>query len=386
MKNMKVLLLLLSFIVISVMSSCKSSPPLNKDEIMPFQKRADIVITNEDYQKTNKDINKLTKKFEGFIKNSSFNTDVKNKSNAEYEIHVPYTFFNDFKENFDITFKPDIVEESVSDEESLTKLYYSNLAKIDEKTAALQEMKESYAVAKDVNDRIVMKYEIDKLSTEVNELQQKRLSLLESMNYSTVNVVWKQNTEPKDTLLPPFGVPGLPPPPRHIVLKNYGQTENFKVNESIAISMEDLDPEKTNIISKIDMDDDNIEMKVTENDSKETVVLDKKCQIVIVGLGTLPEIVRGDAIKREQIVITPIIDDECNIIGNEIRAGTIESGCIDGRKNYYRLLNCVRHNKPVIVKKSKVVRIQQTSPAQRPQRPAWEQREEENSIFFFPLD
>jgi len=263
-------------------------------------------------------------------------------------------------------------------------LYYSNLAKIDEKTAALQDMKESYVVTKDVNDRIVMKYEIDKLSTEVNELQQKRLSLLESLNYSTVKVTWKQKVEEKDSL--PAGVPGLPPPPRHIVLKNYGQTENFKINEPVAISMEDLDPEKTNIISKIDMDDDNIEMKVTENDSKETVVLDKKCQIVIVGLGKLPEIVRGDAIKREQIVITPIIDDECNIIGNEIRAGTIESGCIDGRKNYYRLLNCVRHNKPVIVKKSRVVRIQQAAPAQRQHGPMWEQRDEENSIFMFPLD
>ncbi len=384
MKKIKYILLLLTFSGVAVLTSCKSSPPpLNKDDIMPYQKRADIIITNEDYQKTNKDINQIAKKFEGFIKNSSFNTDVKSQSNAEYEIHVPYTFFNNFKENFDNTFKPDIVEETVSDEESLTKLYYSNLAKIDQKTAALQEMKESYVVAKDVNDRIVMKYEIDKLSTEVNELQQKRLSLLESMNYSTIKVTWKQKNDGKDSL--PAGVPGLPPPPRQIILKNYGQIENFKVNEPVAISMEDLDPEKTNIISNIDMDADNIEMKVTEYDKKETVVLDKKCQIVIVGLGTLPEIIRGDAIKREQIVITPIIDDECNIIGNEIRAGTIESGCKEGRKNYYRLLNCVRHGKPV-VKKSKVVRIQQAAPAQRQRRPVWEQRDEENSIFMFPLD
>ncbi|MBI5326281.1 MAG: DUF4349 domain-containing protein [Ignavibacteriae bacterium] len=384
MEKIKFILLLLTFSGIAVLSSCKSSPPpLNKDDIMPYQKRADILITNEDYQKTNKDINHLTKKFEGFIKNSSFNTDEKSRSDAEYEIHVPYTFFNDFKENFDNTFKPDIVEETVSDEESLTKLYYSNLAKIDTKTAALQEMKESYAVAKDVNDRIVMKYEIDKLSTEVNELQQKRLSLLESMNYSTVKVVWKQKAEDKDLF--PAGVPGLPPPPKHIVLKNYGQIGNVKVNEPVEISMEGLDPEKTNIISSIDMEDDNIDMRVTENDEKETVVLDKKCQIVIVGLGTLPEIIRGDAIKREQIVITPIIDDECNIIGNEIRAGTIESGCKEGRKNYYRLLNCVRHGKPVI-KKSGVVRIQQAAPAQRQQRPVWEQRDEENNIFMFPLD
>ncbi|OGU39241.1 MAG: hypothetical protein A2X61_07085 [Ignavibacteria bacterium GWB2_35_12] len=385
MKKIKVLLILLTFSGIAVLTSCKSSPPpLDKDDIMPYQKRADIVITNEDYQKTNKDINRLTKKFEGFIKNSSFNTDVKSQSNAEYEIHVPYTFFNNFKENFDNTFKPDIVEETVSDEESLTKLYYSNLAKIDEKTAALQSLKESYAVAKDVNDRIVMKYEIDKLSTEVNEHQQKRLSLLESMNYSTVRVVWKQKAEDKDLL--PAGVPGLPPPPRQIVLKNYGQIENFKVNEPVAISMEDLNPEETNIISNIDMDDGNVEMRVTKNDEKETVVLDKKCQIVIVGLGPLPEIVRGDAIKREQIVITPIIDDECNIIGNEIRAGTIESGCIEGRKNYYRLLNCVRHGKPVVIKKKRVARTQQSVQQQRHQRPLWEQREEENSIFMFPLD
>ncbi|TAL67098.1 MAG: DUF4349 domain-containing protein [Bacteroidetes bacterium] len=385
MKIIKFVLLLLSFAAIAVLSSCKSSPPpLNKDDIMPYQKRADIVITNDDYQRTNKDINQLTKKFEGFIKNSSFNTDVKNRSNADYEIHVPYTFFNNFKENFDVNFKPDIVEETVSDEESLTKLYYSNLAKIDEKTAALQEMKESYAVAKDVNDKIVMKYEIDKLSTEVNELQQKRLSLLESLNYSTVNVVWKQKIQ--DTTPQPAGLPGLPPPPKHIVLKNYGQTENFKLGEPVSIDVEGLDPEKTNIISKVDMDEDNIEMKVTKNDEKETVVLDKKCQIVIVGLGPLPEIIRGDAIKREQIVITPIIDDECNIIGNEIRAGTIESGCIEGRKNYYRLLNCIRHNKPVIVRKSKVVRIQQAAPARNQQRPVWEQRDEENSIFMFPLD
>lgn len=385
MKKIKVVLLLLAITAIAVLTSCKSSPPpLNKDDIMPYQKRADIVITNDDYQKTNKDINQLTKKFEGFIKNSSFNTDVKNRSNADYEIHVPYTFFNNFKENFDVTFKPDIVEETVSDEESLSKLYYSNLAKIDEKTAALQDMKESYAVAKDVNDRIVMKYELDKLSTEVNELQQKRLSLLESLNYSTVNVVWKQKA--LDTATLPATVPGLNPQPKHIVLKNYGQTENFKLGEPVAIDVEGLDPDKTNIISKVDMDDENIEMKVTKNDEKETVVLDKKCQIVIVGLGTLPEIIRGDAIKREQIVITPIIDDECNIIGNEIRAGTIESGCIDGRKNYYRLLNCVRHGNPVVVKKSKVVRTQQAAPAQNQQRPAWEQRDEENSIFMFPLD
>jgi len=62
MKKIKYILILLLFSGIAVLTSCKSSPPpLDKDDIMPFQKRADIEITNEDYQKTNKDINQLTK-------------------------------------------------------------------------------------------------------------------------------------------------------------------------------------------------------------------------------------------------------------------------------------------------------------------------------------
>ncbi len=386
MKNIKIYLLLALYAGLMLLVSCKSSQPLNKEEISPYQKRADIVITNDNYQNTNNEINKLAKKFEGFVKTSSYDTDVKKNSTADYEIRVPYTFFNNLKNDFDKTFKNDIIEENVSDEESYTKLYYSNLSKIDEKTEALKNLRESYAASKDVNDRIVMKYEIDKLSTEVDNLQQRRLSLLESLNYSTVHVTWKEpkKEEPVDTNKPFVTIPGMPlmppPPPKHIVFDHYGQEEEFGTEEPVTIGMESLDPEKTNIIAKVDPDEDEVEMKVTKKDEKETVVLDRKCQIVIVGLGKLPEIIRGDAIKHEQIVITPILDDNCNIIGNEIRAGTIQSGCTAGRKNYYRLLNCLRHGKPTVVKKKKVIiekKVIRENPAHR---------QDDNDIFYFPLD
>ncbi|MGA2298273.1 MAG: DUF4349 domain-containing protein [FCB group bacterium] len=336
----------ISFIALLFILSCSSSKPpaLNPDQLSPYQKRADIVIENDDYSKTNSDINKLAKTYDGYVKNAAMGFDLQKNAYSEFELQIPYKYFYDFTNAFHQRFKADIKEENITTEVSKARLYAANAADIDEKTKEQSELTKLLANSKDVNDRIVIKAQLDRLDGELNEMNHKRLDFLESLNFSTVKVIWKNSSnknEFRDSLIPPIaGLEPFPPPIKEILFTEYGQERSFQIGEPVKILFSGLDPDKTDVITKTDFEDNTITMRVVEKGFREIVSLEKKCQIIDVGLGPIPQIKASPSLAREQIIVTPRLNDECVMTGYEIRAGTIQSGCIKGRQNLNRLRKC----------------------------------------------
>ena len=158
-----------------------------------------------------------------------------------------------------------------------------------------------------------------------------------------MKVIWKnplKKVEPvNDTVSNhDFGA-GLPPV-KEILFSEYGQERSFQIGEPVKFFFSGLDPDKTDIITKTDFEDNTITMRVVKKGFKEVLSLEKKCQIIEVGIGAIPQINTSPALAKEQIIITPRLDDDCIMTGYEIRAGTIQSGCIKGRQNLGRLRKC----------------------------------------------
>lgn len=342
---MKFQLLALSVILTFAAISCSQK---TEPEIMPYQKKALIYAEGEDYAKANRAINSIADKYEGFVKNSSLHYDESGFADAEFDVETPYENFYDAVQAFHDELGDDLLESEISDEEALSRLYKSTNDKIDEKKARLADLRKSYDRANDVDDKIVMKYEIDRLQSDLEKLESKRLSYLESLNYSTIRVVWSQKRpdeiEPDTTVLAETAIPGIPASEiREIILRRYGQVEEFEIGEPVKILFTDLDPDKTDIISTVDFNNNTIKLKVVRwGESRETVKLAHKCQIVNIGLGTIPKILPSAEVALEQIIVTPRVDENCFLVGYEIRAGSIESGCSVGRKNLGALSDCLR--------------------------------------------
>ncbi|MFA6572195.1 MAG: hypothetical protein WCT77_13285, partial [Bacteroidota bacterium] len=140
----------------------------------------------------------------------------------------------------------------------------------------------------------------------------------------------------------PIVIPMAPPPPqgRELFFSRYGQEHKFEIGEPVQMVFSGLDPDNTDIVTKADFEDNTMTMKIVPKGFNEEINIEKKCQIVNVGLGPLPKITVSPTLAREQIIVTPRLNDDCIMTGYEIRAGTIESGCLQGRYNLKRLRNC----------------------------------------------
>lgn len=330
--------------VASILTACKTP---EMPEIYPYQKKADVLIESQNFDSVQTAIFQSAGLYDGFVKSSYAG---KNQAgaynNASYEVKVPYKFFMDYLDWLRKEFGNKIIEEKITDEESYVRLYQSTNDQIDKLKKDIALLEESDIWTSDVDDRIVARYDMDKKNKELEDLNQKRLSLLEDMNYSTVNIKWRKTAKsdyeeeivysPGDEAV--AGITSI----REVVFDRYYQTESIGMDEAVKIVFRGLDPEKTDLISKVDFDKRIIQLTTVPFGKKEKVTLDTKCQIVNVGIGPLPEIdVQGD-VNREQLVITPRVDNECDLIGYEIRAGTIESGCTKGRKNLKRFNDCFK--------------------------------------------
>ncbi|MBI2794881.1 MAG: hypothetical protein HYX66_09570 [Ignavibacteria bacterium] len=58
------------------------------------------------------------------------------------------------------------------------------------------------------------------------------------------------------------------------------------------------------------------------------IKLDTKCQVVnVYGQGEVPRVRVPPGITPEQIVVTPIVNDNCEIYGYQVRYGSVDRGC-----------------------------------------------------------
>lgn len=70
-----------------------------------------------------------------------------------------------------------------------------------------------------------------------------------------------------------------------------------------------------------------VKMEVVGIDD-DMIKLDTKCQVVnVYGQGEVPRVRVPPGITPEQIVVTPIVNDNCEIYGYQVRYGSVDRGC-----------------------------------------------------------
>jgi hypothetical protein len=82
-------------------------------------------------------------------------------------------------------------------------------------------------------------------------------------------------------------------------------------------------------------------MKLVDKDFSK-ILLTKKCQTITrTGINYTPKVEVVEGLNPEQIIVTPIFDDQCYRIGYEVRYGSLERGCKEeGSKNYQKYKCC----------------------------------------------
>lgn len=127
-----------------------------------------------------------------------------------------------------------------------------------------------------------------------------------------------------------------------LIFSKIGQEYKFKNGEDVQL-----------IISGIDMEDATFDI-ITDNLTKDVtiklvdkrnskVVFTKKCQTINrYNVESLPSIQINKNLPVEQVIFTPIFDDNCNLIGFQMRYGSQERGCNDSITNeiYRKFIFC----------------------------------------------
>lgn len=137
-----------------------------------------------------------------------------------------------------------------------------------------------------------------------------------------------------------------------LTFTNIGQEYTLKNGEEFRLTYsEDINFAYTTF-DVVSHEDNSITIKLVDRDTSK-VYLKDKCQIIKrQGIDFIPKIEVAKNLNPEQIIITPIFDDNCVKLGYEVRYGSIEivkgkngsaGGCKEGRKVYNNYKNCLEN-------------------------------------------
>jgi len=133
---------------------------------------------------------------------------------------------------------------------------------------------------------------------------------------------------------------------KQVTFNQIGQEYKIKQGEVIRLVLNNIDTDK----STFDMITDDATGEVTlklidKNDHR--VILTQKCETVTRYNADFIPRVEFDGKLVEQVVTTPIMNDECEVIGFQIRFGARERGCRDESTNqiYKKFIDCTKNKK-----------------------------------------
>lgn len=128
-------------------------------------------------------------------------------------------------------------------------------------------------------------------------------------------------------------------------LNRIGQSVSFYVGDVVRLEIDTYVPgEYLDLRSEFDMQTGRVELTlVDKRDDVDPIEITAKCQVFQVGL-TLPEIAVDPSLalsdRPEQIVVTPRMDANCNVVGYEVRYGSTSHGCASGIDNLRQYSDC----------------------------------------------
>lgn len=122
------------------------------------------------------------------------------------------------------------------------------------------------------------------------------------------------------------GITGIKPS-RQLIFTNIGQSYTIKNGEVIEIISKGINFAQATFDVETNEETNEIKIKLVDKELTK-IYIQKKCQSIIrTGINVIPKIEVAKDLNPEQIVITPIFDDICNVIGYQIRYGSVERGC-----------------------------------------------------------
>ncbi len=347
-------------IIVVLLSSCATN---YHDPAVLFHKKGLILIENEDYKRTNDALLLLLKKYDCTIKNSFRASSEDGQTvSAEYTLSVSDNLFDEFVNEIRFSFKNEIGEERIS-QVSINEI--SSKSKIIRQRDLEYEVRYLTRLYEDETNATIKQIRAAELERKNSELATTISDIetdINSLDRSTVNIIWKQkktNDCKREPSCGPTGAmdkcphSGAPPmhrgmemPPKlSIEVNTIGNVENIKNEDDGIIDLSGVDLNREKVVSTPAEDGYALSVEENPNQEESVIFLTNKCQIVHVGMGPIPSIITTGNAANEQVIVTPWIDEDCNQIGFEIRAGSVESGCKNGLGNLRRLKSCNKHQK-----------------------------------------
>ena len=118
-------------------------------------------------------------------------------------------------------------------------------------------------------------------------------------------------------------------PSRQLKFSKIGQEYKFQNGESIEVILDSIDMNTMTLDMVTDEATKEITLKLIHKDSAR-VFISERCQTVNrYNTNFIPKVELAKGVPMEQVVSTPICDDDCNVIGYQIRYGSIQGGCRD---------------------------------------------------------
>lgn len=115
---------------------------------------------------------------------------------------------------------------------------------------------------------------------------------------------------------------------KQIIFTEIGQSYKIEENQSVTFVFDGISLQDVMIVAAVD--ELTGEITFTLNYKEQPIRITKKCETFLVhNLQEIPLIEVDKDLKPEQIIITPIFNNYCNLIGYQIRYGSIERGCKD---------------------------------------------------------
>jgi len=121
---------------------------------------------------------------------------------------------------------------------------------------------------------------------------------------------------------------------------------SFEAGKPFELVISDFDPDFYDVRYTFDDNSKTGSFKVVNKEENDVIILKNKCERINVGPGKLPEIKIDQAAPKEQVIITPRYNKECEFLGYEIRFGSTTRGCKDGK--YLKPLSDCRSEKKTV--------------------------------------
>ncbi|MCS7000498.1 MAG: hypothetical protein RML15_07405 [Bacteroidota bacterium] len=131
------------------------------------------------------------------------------------------------------------------------------------------------------------------------------------------------------------------PPKYRLVFRQPGDSYTIPRNEPFELVYDNADIANTMLV--ITGTEGQNSITLTLQDKFNPVRLTSKCQFVdLLGIDKIPPIeVQGNDMLKQQVIITPIISEDCkSITGYEVRYGSIQQGCTTTAQRVELLNKC----------------------------------------------